>query len=269
MHECVSTPSAKFVKSGRFGLTKVILPLDVSKLPHEMTMVEYAAHRGCSKAAVSLKVQARKIPFRAEGGHGSRDRLFFDPILCDAAWIESTVDPGARPIPKPIVRNGRPRKEHADALKLLRSVAPSVAPKAPKRQKTAEGTKKSKMPVEGLETGEDEEEESEQVQLMRRKALASVQKLEAEAMSARIAVEKEAGLLGYTDDLEELYLGNISDARDKLMYLTTMLKSKFTDINPEHIEFIDKWIMDAFISLGKMPERKIVHIENKVKDENG
>ena len=235
------------------------------KQSHEMSMVEYAKHRGCSKVAVSHKATAGKIPYRVEEIEGGKPRHWFDPVLCDAAWIETTSirAMNTRPIPAPHIRQGRPRLEHAEALKVLRSVGKETRVEARKEVLTHSRNAKRKT---ASSTPQNAEEPNEYEQLTRRKNIASCEKLEAEAMRERIAVEKEARLLGYIDELEELYIANIADARDRFMYLTSMLKAKFPEISQDHLDFIDKWIMDIFVGLGKRPERDVLHVENKIKD---
>lgn len=236
------------------------------KLSHEMTLNEYAAHVGVSKAIVSKHAQDRRIPKREEISDGGKKRLYFDPTLCDAAWALNVGPQRSGPeraAPKLAFGVGRPKREHVEARKILASIAEASAPKAEKQPSSKPSAQKQKKAPDGPKSAEEDDGFSD---LARRKAFATVEKLEAEAATARVELERIAKVLCYVDDLEELYFSDVADARDKFSYLTTQIKTRFPGVQQELLDFTDAWIKSVFEELGKKRDRDGAHVENKLKD---
>jgi len=231
-------------------------------------MDEYALHRGVSKGAISQACSAKRIT-PVESFQGKKKSLFFDVLVCDADWLKNSRPKKTDLPPPPIItakKAGRPTNAQLEAKAYLNATLPKTAPTPMPRGVKQPFTDFGDLKPSRKAPQELTEEQKESIELARRKNIASTEKLEADAMKSRIEVEKDAGQLAYIEDIEDLFSEMVVDARDRFMSLTSVLKTKFSDLKKEHLDFINSFHMEIFMSLSRKNDRQVIHIENRIKD---
>jgi hypothetical protein len=240
----------------------------MARSPTEMTLTEYAKHRGCSHVAVLKAVKQNRIAYREEIVNGKVCR-WYDAVICDAAWEVNTREHHSKTaVPPPLPGAGRPVAAHVDALHILRDARDKqkAQEKAQKRHEKLEiermarlTTPKQKKAYKGPKNGkgEDREESSydRKQALTERMELAKLKKLEAEAERELIALQDEAKALVSADTFEELFSEMVAHARDRLMSVPVALRVSFPLVGHDVIDWIQNALVDALSGLAKLPER--------------
>lgn len=231
----------------------------------EMTMAEYAAHRGVSVVAVHKAVKTGRIEPRTVMD-GGRIRHYFDAVLCDAMWVfDQGIKSNQNP-PRAVGHVGRPTKQHKAALATIHDAMraeglpipiPGRKPHTNNPKPDQDGLISGGRPRSSHYSGHGDTEVTPDKEngLQVRAAVARVKKLEAEAARAQLELEREAKLLVDAETMEDLFAGMVADARDRILSLGSAVKAAFPDVSPDVVRFIGETAMEILATLGKIPER--------------
>lgn len=103
-------------------------------------------------------------------------------------------------------------------------------------------------------------------EIAKRKRVAATEKLEAEALSARIELEQAAKLLVDAEEMEDCFAAMVADARDIALNLPAAIKAEYPDVDPGMLDFVSRQIMDMLTKLGSIPARAAIDVPNRIKD---
>lgn len=106
-------------------------------------------------------------------------------------------------------------------------------------------------------------------EIAKRKRVAATEKLEAEALSARIELEQAAKLLVDAEEMEDCFAAMVADARDLALNLPAAIKAEFPDADTRLLEFVSSQVMAMLTKLGSMPARAFIEVPNRIRDDNG
>ena len=106
-------------------------------------------------------------------------------------------------------------------------------------------------------------------EIAKRKRVAATEKLEAEALSARIELEQAAKLLVDAEEMEDCFAAMVADARDMALNLPAAIKAEFPDADARLLEFVSSQVVAMLTKLGSMPARASIDVPNRIRDDNG
>ena len=106
-------------------------------------------------------------------------------------------------------------------------------------------------------------------EIAKRKRVAATEKLEAEALSARIELEQAAKLLVDAEEMEDCFAAMVADARDMALNLPAAIKAEFPDADTRLLEFVSLQVVSMLTKLGAMPARAPIDVPNRIRDDNG
>ena len=106
-------------------------------------------------------------------------------------------------------------------------------------------------------------------EIAKRKRVAATEKLEAEALSARIELEQAAKLLVDAEEMEDCFAAMVADARDMALNLPAAIKAEFPDVDARLLEFVSSQVVAMLTKLGSMPARASIDVPNRIRDDNG
>ena len=106
-------------------------------------------------------------------------------------------------------------------------------------------------------------------EIAKRKRVAATEKLEAEALSARIELEQAAKLLVDAEEMEDCFAAMVADARDMALNLPAAIKAEFPDADARLLEFVSAQVVAMLTKLGSMPARASIDVPNRIRDDNG
>ena len=106
-------------------------------------------------------------------------------------------------------------------------------------------------------------------EIAKRKRVAATEKLEADALRARIDLEQAARLLVDAEAMEDCFAAMVADARDLALNLPAAVKAEYPDVDPGLLEFVSRQIMEMLTKLGSIPARASIEVPNRIRDDNG
>lgn len=246
-----------------------------------MSMGEYAAHRGVSKARISQAIGPILSLSCVEHYYiGKKKHTRVNPIIADMEW-ERNAPRSARstPLNAPPTIGGSFKAGEKEAKEVLErtgvyATKPKPTPRSqPGQRATIEAqqarnraAKGNAQPNAKSALADLTEEQQELLDLSIRKKRAETTKLEADSLHARIDVEREAMLLVDADEMEDQYSTIIADARDMLLATKESMQADIPGLPSEAYVYVDTRIREFLAMLGA-PKRERVSIGNRVVDE--
>ena len=106
------------------------------------------------------------------------------------------------------------------------------------------------------------------LEIAKRKRVAATEKLEADALKARIELEQAARLLVDAEAMEDCFASMVADARDMALNLPAAIKAEYPDVDPALLEFVSRQIMDMLTKLGSIPARASIEVPNRIMGNN-